>query len=374
MNSIIRHLVICYCFFIRMLVYSNSILAQCNSSGPLSGSAFLDDNTIGVFAFSSPANAAASDNNRATASALISVLTGDTHYLEATGFGFSIPAYSTICGIVVEVEKSGSNISPLAWISDNSIRLIKNGSITGNNYSKNAQWTSTDTYDSYGSTTDQWGVTWTPADINAPDFGVAFSASINGIIGLLPIARIDHIRITVYYLDVPLPLSIIDFSARAFNDHSARLVWTITNDNKERLLNIQRSSDGHEWTTIYDQQGGDKGSNTASQYTDINCHTDIAYYRMRIEEARGKVSYSQIETVKWQNNSSGIYPNPATGHVFIEQKEPLQFIKCISTDGRQWPVFYRQMGDNKYEADTRLVPRGACILFTNEQKKLILLQ
>jgi hypothetical protein len=243
MNNPCIRLFLRACFFICLACPAKRVLAQCTVAGPRSGSTFTDDNIIGSFAFSSPGNAAASDNNRATASAIISVLTGNTHYLEASGFGFSIPASASICGITVEVEKSATNIGILAWVTDHSIRMMKNGTNTGNDYNSSSTWASSDAYYSYGGPTDLWGTTWSASDINSSNFGVAFSSSITGIIGLLPTARIDHIRITINYFDIPLALTSLKFSASALPCHSAKLEWSVADNDKAALFKVERSTD-----------------------------------------------------------------------------------------------------------------------------------
>ena len=82
-----------------------SSFSQYSTQGPLSGSSFSDDNSIGNFAFSIPGYAVTSDDDRSSAKALLVLLNGNTHYLKVTGFNFSIPSLATITGIKVEVEK-----------------------------------------------------------------------------------------------------------------------------------------------------------------------------------------------------------------------------------------------------------------------------
>src|SRR5258705_8644268 len=88
--------------------------AQYSTLGPLSGSTFSDDNSVGTVSFSSPGNAAASDDVKSSASTLIALFDGDTHYLKVTGFGFSIPTLALVTGIKVEVEKIETGINELA--------------------------------------------------------------------------------------------------------------------------------------------------------------------------------------------------------------------------------------------------------------------
>jgi hypothetical protein len=60
---------------------------------------------------------------------------------------------------------------------DNSIKLIKGGTISGTDKSAGATW-SVDVEEtvSFGSTSDLWGITLTPTDVNASNFGVGISA------------------------------------------------------------------------------------------------------------------------------------------------------------------------------------------------------
>lgn len=116
----------------------------------------------------------------------------------------------------------------------NSVKLVKGGTISGNEKATGAV-TTTDAYYTFGGAADLWGVTLTDTDVNASTFGVVVSlkatgyatinatsrylkatnfsfsipsgATINGItveveankFGAIVDARIDHIRITVDY-------------------------------------------------------------------------------------------------------------------------------------------------------------------------------
>lgn len=156
-----------------------------NTSSVNSGSAFANDATVGTRTWGAPSNAQTSNNIYATV-----ITTGTTQYLLATGFNFSIPFNAEIKGIKVEVEKK-KNVTGTA--NDNSVKLYR-GSFVGNDATA-VEWQTSDTYASYGGATDLWGTTWTPAQINASNFGVGFSATFTGLGSL----SVDHIRITVYY-------------------------------------------------------------------------------------------------------------------------------------------------------------------------------
>ena len=157
--------------------------------GPNSGATFADDATVGTITLTSPANAAASDDARVTA-----VLLGlqVAHYLKATNFGFALPLDATITGVTVDVERSSSVGTTTV---DNSVKLVKGGTISGTEKASATTWPTSDAYATYGSATDLWGLTLTPTDINASGFGMAISATTT----LAATASIDHVRITVDY-------------------------------------------------------------------------------------------------------------------------------------------------------------------------------
>jgi hypothetical protein len=81
-------------------------------------------------------------------------------------------------------------------IVDNAVRIVKSGTIGSTDRSSGTNWPQTFGYTSYGGSSDLWGETWTPSDINSSDFGFAISA-----IGEGPntTAQVDNVRITVYY-------------------------------------------------------------------------------------------------------------------------------------------------------------------------------
>lgn len=164
------------------------------SQGPFNPGTLADDAGTGTQSWTNPGNAAAQDNTYAVA-----VWSGFSfsHYLKATNFGFSIGAAERIFGIKVEVERSAGTGGGAC--NDVTARLVKAGTIVGSNYNDVIGWplSDTDVYQVYGGATDLWGTAWTPAEINASNFGFVFSASGNTSDG-----RVDHIRITVFSQEV----------------------------------------------------------------------------------------------------------------------------------------------------------------------------
>ncbi|MBA7465158.1 hypothetical protein ES707_00320 [subsurface metagenome] len=86
---------------------------------------------------------------------------------------------------------------------DYRVYIVKAGSEQGDNKALGGAWPTSDTYFTYGSAADLWGLAWIVADINAANFGVSISAEFSEY-DESSICDVDHIRITVYYTEVAL--------------------------------------------------------------------------------------------------------------------------------------------------------------------------
>jgi hypothetical protein len=125
-----------------------------------------------------------------------------SHYLKATDFGFSIPAGATVTGIVAQITRSESDTGR---VTDNIVKLVKGGTVSGNDKSNPAEWpTPTDfsafTGITYGGINDLWGLAFTPANINASDFGVVLSVNLGS--GVFPVAHVSDIQLKISYTTV----------------------------------------------------------------------------------------------------------------------------------------------------------------------------
>jgi len=341
--------------------------SQCLTAGPQNGGVFSNDNAIGSFAFGTPANAQTSDNNRSTASAVAFLFVGSTNYLKASGFGFSIPPATTICGIKVEVEKSASGISVLATVNDNVIQLMKNGTLTGSNYATSADWTGTDTYYTYGGSSDPWGTTWTTADINSANFGVALSAQINGIAILFPSARIDHIRVTVYYNFVIVPVKLMRFAGSLDPAGQARLSWSLTGNGEETVVRLQKKYEHDSWMTIYSTTSKIPSVAQSYEFTDNNVGRSSADYRLEMVSASGASSFSSIVHIEGRvGNRIIVFPDPARDIIQLSSPENINHVVCIGIDGINYHLTFQKYGRNLYQADISRLRSGIYFIKVND--------
>jgi hypothetical protein len=149
----------------------------------------------GQASWSNPGNITADDGTEASSS-LGSKSPGTTDisdYLQATNFGFTLPAGAVPVGVEVRVQKRNSNIV------DRVISLVVGGSVVGdNNADLVTPWPGSATNVDYGGATDLWGLSLSKAQVEASNFGVVVQAQLTG--GGNASASVDAIWINVHYI------------------------------------------------------------------------------------------------------------------------------------------------------------------------------
>jgi hypothetical protein len=120
-----------------------------------------------------------------------------SNYLQATDYGFNIPAEATIDGIMVVINRQSDFHNPS--LLDNVVSLVKAGAITGDNKATLIVWPTTMGTAVYGGATDLWGTTWTSADVNADNFGVVLATYRQNNGNNDRTASVDFMQVSVYY-------------------------------------------------------------------------------------------------------------------------------------------------------------------------------
>lgn len=157
------------------------------TTGPNFPSTASNDGSFGFASWTNPGNVTANDSSYAT----LANNDSDTNYIKATGFGFSIGVNEAIDGIAVTINRKCTG-----GCTDRSIKLVKGGTIGGTDKSASAVWSGSFASYTVGGSTELWGRTWTYADINASDFGVAFAALMSDSIDT---ASVNYVTITIYH-------------------------------------------------------------------------------------------------------------------------------------------------------------------------------
>ena len=139
----------------------------------------------------------------------------------------------------------------------------------------------------------------------------------------------NNLHFTVQYLycqaDIALPAELTRFSAVLTSPRTTQLNWAAVNETTGRSYDIQRSSDGRDFTTIASipAQGDESGADYT--YADTLPGNGIGnwYYRLQIHD-QGQLTWSPIKeitvsapAVTQATPSLSIYPNPATDHTTV---------------------------------------------------------
>lgn len=207
-----------------------------------------ESNGSGNRAWTNAGNVTADDTNYATAP-----MSGGeiSRYIRARNFGFTIPTGATITGITATVMRQSSSNGGGNSVKDETIRLMKNLTIVGNNYAGNVDWPTTMTAANYGTgTTDLWGTTWTEADINNANFGMFFRV-LNESNNNSRTASVDYIEITVYYSN-PIP-TVTNFTPNNACVNSGTII-TINGTNFTGATNVTFNGTAATFTIISNTQ------------------------------------------------------------------------------------------------------------------------
>lgn len=134
----------------------------------------------------------------------------ETQALYVHKFGFAIPSAATVLGIAVSAASGGqgSNFGLFDYV-----QLVKAGVLAGSSIEGPDN-------PSGGGPSDLWGTTWTPAQINATNFGVAFWVLKEGSPATVWINA--GVVVTVYY---SLNLTSLPVDAVLYADRQTAVTW-----------------------------------------------------------------------------------------------------------------------------------------------------
>ncbi len=105
-----------------------------------------------------------------------------------------------------------------------------------------------------------------------------------------------------------LPVELIDFQGR-LEGKSARLRWEVAPDGSLNHFELERSSSGVDWTTI--QRLLFSPTQAFYQHLDPYPTTGNNYYRLKMVDIDGSISYSELVSIRWDGlEVLQLSPNP----------------------------------------------------------------
>ncbi len=118
---------------------------------------------------------------------------------------------------------------------------------------------------------------------------------------------------------IPLPATGINLSA-SLTGSDVALSWkTLTELNSSRF-DIERSTDGINFAKIGEKAAaGSSTSDVNYSYADAGMNVSVYYYRLKLVDLDGKVSYSNIAAVRKSSiKTIKVFPNPAVENLSVE--------------------------------------------------------
>jgi len=159
--------------------------------------------------------------------------------------------------------------------------------------------------------------------------GLALTSHDNGV---LSDAKIDN-----YIFAGIAELQLVQFTADLTLNKTVALQWTTSLEKNIRYFVVERSNDNVHYTDIDTVQALNNGNFTETYHDeDQNPLKGISYYRLRIINADGSISYSAPVYVRITDSKAPlIYPNPAKGILnIVRGEEPIKSISFFDMMGR----------------------------------------
>jgi len=238
--------------------------------------------------WSSPSSAADSDGVYSTVT--VTKTSPVSSYLEATGFGFTLPLSATIDGITAEVDGNYPLIVQGPGITSY-VKLTKAGILQSDSISSNALNTS-DSWASFGGCSNLWNNTFAASEINNSGFGLAYSAIYKpgggGLGGNGPVmVSIDAVRITVCYTTSTGTQALVQSSqTRTVYPNPTSGSFYLSNEGKYQVI-------------VFDELGNEsyKGNLDGPQKLDLSFLASGIYYLTTLSES-SSTTQKLVKTAK----------------------------------------------------------------------------
>ncbi|WP_020571584.1 T9SS type A sorting domain-containing protein [Neolewinella persica] len=205
------------------------------------------------------------------------------------------------------------------------------------------------------------GDTW--VEINATDRFENFSAEI------LPDGLFAFANSAV------LPVELLSFTAEATGKRKVTNRWQTANEVGSSHFEVERSAGGSDFQVLgLVAAAGDSQGNRSYEFQDIHALPGTSYYRLRMVDLDGSFTYSQVVTLKLEEEATVVlYPNPTHAAVKLELPEEHGYTTYFlyASDGRLLREGIPVAGTNTVEVAT--LPAGAYHLTLKGNGQLITL-
>ena len=164
--------------------------------------------------------------------------------------------------------------------------------------------------------------------------------------------------------DSTLPLKLISFTANQSAKHQVQLTWTTSNEQNTKEFIVQHSTNGEAWNNLNTIKA--KNSAQENQYQSLDANPIIGenYYRLRMIDNDGAISYSPIVKMKLASSNESLFiisPHPASTHTTLVFTKPINkaSIAVYDETGKKQISFTKQLENgNSIELNTSSLMNG----------------
>ncbi len=162
-----------------------------------------------------------------------------------------------------------------------------------------------------------------------------------------------------------LPVKLLGLYAK-FVSTGVQVNWNVANEAGTLKYEVEKSVDGRNFTLAGIVSAA--GRNTYSYIDQVISPASTIYYRLKISDINGKITYSDVVILKQGNNVEiSVYPNPAVSIISVAGLAGKGMISVISIDGKtlmQLPV-----NANSMSVNVDKLPAGTYILQVAENNQ-----
>jgi hypothetical protein len=135
----------------------------------------------------------------------------------------------------------------------------------------------------------------------------------------------------------PLPIELTSFTAKCNMNGDVNLTWTTNSEENNDFFTIEKSYDGINFSSIGIVDGAGNSSSSINYYF-VDTDKDLsAYYRLKQTDFNGEATYSDLISVKCEENEKNIYAYSDNGQIIINiesNKEEKVNIEVVDARGR----------------------------------------
>lgn len=137
------------------------------------------------------------------------------------------------------------------------------------------------------------------------------------------------------FTDQPLPITLLHFDAVKANNNTAMLHWSTATELNTSHFEVERSSNGKNFTSIGKVTANGNTTTTRSyKLPDFSPLAGPNYYRLKTVDIDGKLDYSTIAILNFGNDYSVLlYPNPTQSEVTVTGVEAGMQVDLLNAEG-----------------------------------------